>query len=311
LFHYSERDEYQRFIFRASGDDNYPADNVPADPNNVHDGGCHIRDEYVQTLSKNGGLKLDVRAAERVILYLNGQYWGVYAIREKPDDHDYTDYTYDQGKYDLQYLMTWGGTWAEYGGDQAFTDWATTRDFIMNNSMADPTNYAQMLETYNPTSLIDYLTVNLMVVASDWLNYNTGWWRGTNLAGDHKKWGYTLWDLDATFDYYINYSGVPNTQPDAVPCDIEGIADFMTTWFNGGDVGQHEQIFLKLLDESPEFQQLYYSRYADHMNTVFSCENMLATFDSMVGIIAPEMPRHITRWGWQPRRMERQHCRNA
>jgi hypothetical protein len=297
LFHYSERDEYQRFIFRASGDDNYPADNVPADPNNVHDGGCHIRDEYVQTLSKNGGLKLDVRAAERVILYLNGQYWGVYAIREKPDDHDYTDYTYDQGKYDLQYLMTWGGTWAEYGGDQAFTDWATTRDFIMNNSMADPTNYAQMLETYNPTSLIDYLTVNLMVVASDWLNYNTGWWRGTNLAGDHKKWGYTLWDLDATFDYYINYSGVPNTQPDAVPCDIEGIADFMSTWFNGGDVGQHEQIFLKLLDESPEFQQLYYSRYADHMNTVFSCENMLATFDSMVGIIAPEMPRHITRWG--------------
>lgn len=297
LFHYSDRDEYQRFIFRASGDDNYPADNVPASANNVHDGGCHIRDEYVQTLAKNGGMKLDVRSAERVILFLNGQYWGVYAIREKPDDHDYTDYYYDQDKYHVQYLQTWGGTWAEYGGNQAFTDWAVTRDWAMNNSMAVQANYDSLLQMYNPTSLIDYMTTNLMVVASDWLNYNTGWWRGIDTAGDHKKWGYTLWDLDATFDYYINYSGVPNTDPDALPCDINDIATFIDDWFNGNDVGQHEQIFLKLLDESPDFQQLYYSRYADHVNTIFSCDNMLATFDSMVAIIAPEMPRHITRWG--------------
>ncbi len=33
------------------------------------------------------------------------------------------------------------------------------------------------------------------------------------------------------------------------------------------------------------------------MNTVFSCENMTTTFDSMVAIIQPEMPRHIQRWG--------------
>jgi hypothetical protein len=297
LFHYSDRDEYQRFIFRASGDDNYPANNVPPNPNNSHDGGCHIRDEYVQTLAHNGGMKLDRRAQERVVVFLNGQYWGVYAIREKPEDHDYTDYYYDQGKYDLQWLQTWGGTWAEYGGNQAFTDWEVTRDFAMNSDMSVQANYDALLEDYNATSLIDYMTINLMVVASDWLNYNTGWWRGLDTTGDHKKWGYSLWDLDATFDYYINYSGVPNTDPDALPCDIEDIALYIDDWFNGNDVGQHEQIFLKLLNESPDFQQLYYSRYADHVNTIFSCENMLATFDSMVAIIAPEMPRHITRWG--------------
>jgi len=32
-------------------------------------------------------------------------------------------------------------------------------------------------------------------------------------------------------------------------------------------------------------------------NTVFSCENMLSTLDSLVGIIEPEMPRQIQRWG--------------
>ena len=129
-------------------------------------------------------------------------------------------------------------------------------------------------------SLIDYMVTNLTVVASDWLNYNTGWWRGTNPNGSHKKWAYVLWDLDATFDYYINYSGVPNTNPDAVPCDIEEIADFLDGWFFD-PIGMHEVIFLKLLDESPVFEQLYYSRYADLMNTAFSCEVMTHTFDSI------------------------------
>jgi len=299
LFRYSDRDEFQRFIFRASGDDNYPADNVPPDPNNVHDGGCHIRDEYVHTLAKNGGMKLDVRSVERCILFLNGEYWGVYAIRERPDEHDYTDYYYDQDKYSLQFLKTWGYHWAEYGDQQAFDDWAVLRDFILNNDMGNAANYDFVEGQYNYRSIIDYMTTNLNVVASDWLNYNMGWWRGIDPNGDHKKWAYILWDNDATFDYYINYSGVPNTNTDAQPCDIEGIADFLANWgwWDGEDQGKHEQIFLKLLEESSTFEQLYYSRYADHMNTIFSCENMLATFDSMVATIVPEMPRHIQRWG--------------
>lgn len=296
LFHHHDRDEYQRFMFRASGDDNYPANNWPANPNNSHDGGCHVRDEYVHTLGQRAGMQLDVRSVERCIVFLNGQYWGVYATRERPDDHDYTDYVYNQGKYDLQYLETWGATQADYGGQGAFDDWATFRDFVLNNDMGDPANYAQVEAQFNRRSLIDYMVTNLTVVASDWLNYNTGWWRGTNPNGSHKKWAYVLWDLDATFDYYINYSGVPNTDPDAVPCDIEEIADFLDGWFNN-PVGMHEVIFLKLYDESPVFRQLYYSRYADLMNTAFSCEIMTTVFDSMVATIEPEMPRHIQRFG--------------
>ncbi|MFT4544939.1 MAG: hypothetical protein ACI9UR_002047 [Bacteroidia bacterium] len=299
IFDYYDRDKYQRLVLRASGDDNYPANNVPANSNNVHDGGCHVRDEYVHTLAKNGGMKVDVRSVERAIVYLNGEYWGVYALREKPNDHDYTDYNYNQGKYDLQWLSTWGGTETEYGGQQAFDDWGVLRDFILDNDMGNPANYQIADEELNFKSLIDYMETNLNVVASDWLNYNTAWWRGTNPDGTHKGWGYMIWDLDATFDYYINYSGVPNTNADAEPCDIDGIADFLDDWgwWDGEDVGKHEQIFLKLLDESPEFEQLYYSRYADHMNTIFSCENMLFTYDSMITTIAPEMPRHIQRWG--------------
>ena len=293
LFEYTDRDEFQRVMMRASGDDNYPAIN-----DYWHQGSTHIRDEFVHTLVREGDMKCDVRGVRRMIVFLNGNYWGVYGIRERPADHDYTAYYYDQGKYDLQYLSTWGQTWAEYGGDQAFSDWRSLRNFILNNDMSDPNNYETVKDQLNVTSLIDYMITNLNAVASDWLNYNTGWWRGTNPDGDHKKWGYIIWDLDATFDYYINYSGVPNTDPDAVPCDIEDISDFMDDFFSGqGDVGKHEKIFLKLQEENDEFRQLYYSRQADLMNGVFSCENMLGTLDRMLAVIEPEMPRQIQRWG--------------
>jgi len=89
-------------------------------------------------------------------------------------------------------------------------------------------------DSINMTSLIDYFMMNQATVASDWLNYNTGWWRGLNPDGDHKKWGYILWDLDATFDYYINYTGVPNISPDASLCDIYQISDAIDFFFEGG-----------------------------------------------------------------------------
>ena len=296
LFSYSPRNEHQRIMMRASGDDNYPAVN---DDN--HEGSCHVRDEYVQTLAQKGGLHLDVRAVERIIVFLNGEYWGVYGMRERPVDHDYTKYYYNQEKFDLQFLATWGSSWAEYGGQGAFNDWALLRDFILNSDMSDSQNYQFVKNNLDPISLMDYMIVNLTCVASDWLNYNTGWWRGLNPNGGHQKWGYILWDNDATFDYYINYSGVPNTDPDAVPCDIEEISDYMDDFFgspwNNPDIGLHEKIFLKLQEENEEFRQLYYSRQADLMNTVYTCENMITTFENMIAVIEPEMPRQIQRWG--------------
>jgi hypothetical protein len=321
LFSYSKREDFQRIILRASGDDNYPAiDDID------HRGSTHVRDEYVHTLVQQGGMKMDVRASERVIVYINGEYWGVYAIREKPDDTDYTEYTYKQDKYNVQFLKTWGNSWAEYGGQQSFTDWGKLRDFILENDMGNEDNYNKVLEQYNVISLMDYMIANLSVVSSDWLNYNTGWWRGLDEKGDHKKWGYIMWDNDATFDYYINYSGVPTISPNAKACDIEDISTFMDDFFPQDsqfvkfeadsffidgmweyfpadsfwvvpDPGKHEKIFLKLLEENNNFKNQYYARYADMNSTAFSCENMISTLDSLLAIIEPEMPRQIKRWG--------------
>jgi len=283
FFPNSPRQNFQRVILRAAGDDNYPADHHPA---NI--GSAHVRDAYIHNLSINSGLDLDVRRGIKSLVYLNGAYWGVYDIRENPDEHDFTDFYYGQDKYHLQYIETWGNTWAEYGGAQALTDWNNMYNYIMANNMNDPAVWQYVTDRYDGYSLVDYVLVNMFTVCSDWLNYNTGWWRGLDSTGTHLKWGYILWDNDATFGHYINYTNIPNTGPNALPCDVEGL--------NGSSDPKDHIGVLNKLRTNPDFNQYYISREVDLWNTVFSCDYMLQQLDSTVAVIDPEMTAHSVRW---------------
>ena len=284
IFEYSDRDEFQRLILRAAGDDNYPGNFLPQ-----HKGCAHLRDAYVHNLARRGGLNLDLRLSEKAIVYIDGEYWGVYDLREIPDDHDYTEYYYGQDKYNIQYILTWGDTWAQYGGNKALSDWKKLRSFILTRPMAVQTNFDSVANQLDVASLTDYVIVNSLTVCSDWLNYNTGWWRGLSPTGGHKKWGYILWDNDATFGYYINYTNIPDTTADADPCNVETLDGF-------SDPEWHIRVLNRLL-ANPGFKQYYVSRYIDLMNTVFSCDNMLSYLDTVANRIAPEMTRHAARWG--------------
>jgi hypothetical protein len=286
MFPQTPRDKFQRITLRAAGDDNFPADGSAS-----HQGDCHVRDAYVHMLAKNGGMDLDVRRAVKTIVYLNGQYWGIYDIREKPDDHDYTDYYYGQDKFHLQYLEYWGGWIYEYGGMQARTDWEALRSYILSNSMVNQANFDSVATQLDMISLADYVLVNSFVVCSDWLNWNTGWWRGTDTTGGHRKWGYILWDNDATFNYYINYTNVPSTQYNALIC---GPQTQNATYYS--DPLLHLDVLSKLLT-NPTFNTWYINRAIDLSNSVFGCTNMLQQLDSIVALLTPEMPAQCARWG--------------
>jgi|APGre2960657444_1045066.scaffolds.fasta_scaffold08978_2 gliding motility-associated-like protein len=279
IFPNKTRDEFQRIILKPGASDNYPFEN----------GGAHIRDAFVHTLSQKAGLKMDERTWRPCVLYVNGQYWGVYELREKVDDHDFTNYYADQDEYNLQYLKTWGGTWQEYGAPNALTDWNALRNYIASNNMGNAANFTYVDGQLNWESLVDYFVINSYIVNQDWLNWNTSWWRGLNPLGDKKRWRYTLWDMDASFGHYINYTGVPDVTANADPCNVENLP-------NPGGQG-HTDILQKLINENPIVEQYYITRYIDLVNTYFSCTYMNQLLDSMLNEIIPEMPGHVARWG--------------
>jgi len=288
IFNMKARKEFQHIILKAAANDNYPFEGTPNNNFPGEFGGAHIRDQYVHTVSQKAGLHLDERTWAPLVMYVNGQYWGLYDIREKVDDKDFMDYYHNTKEDSLQMLKTWGGTWSEYGGAQAQTDWNNLANFVQSNNMTIAANYNYVDGVYSIKSLADYVILNSYCVTSDWLNWNTIWWRGLNVNADKKKWRYALWDEDATFNHYINYTGIPNTDPNADPCDPESLGD---------PGGQGHVPILNALMTNPTFKQYYVMRYFDLLNGPLSCQRMIDVYDSMITVITPEMPAQITRWG--------------
>jgi len=97
--------------------------------------------------------------------------------------------------------------------------------------------------------------------------------------------------MDATFGHYINYTGVPSTEPDADPCNVEGLAGNTSA-----DPEGHMAILNKLTDNE-SFNQQYISRYIDLSNGIFSCDQMIHNLDSMINDIQPEMQAQVDKWG--------------
>ena len=277
LLDLSDRDEFQRIIIRASGDDNYPG----------IDSSAHTRDVFIQKVANKNNMNVDMRRGERVVVYANGEFWGVYSIREKVSDSDYTKHYYDQDKYNIQYVMNWGNTWAQYGGPDAISDWYSIIDYALDNDLSIQSNYEYVSETIDVTSLTDYVLINSFVVCTDWINWNTSVWRGLDPEGSHKKWGFVLWDEDATFNHYINYTGVPNENPDAEPCYPEDIT--------ADPLGVID--LLNALLENQEFVQYYNTRYMDLMNTAFKEDEMIGILDEIKNSMTFDMQNHIQRWG--------------
>jgi len=274
FFSNSLRDSFKVIILKAGASDNFP--DGPANS-------CHIRDAFVQTLAQKYGLEMDSRKYEPTVVYVNGQYWGIYEIRERVDN-DYTEYYYDKSKKKVDILKYWGGINIEDGSD---TGWVNLYNYIMNNSMATQANYEYVKSVLNVKSFIQYFIFNTYLVNTDWLNWNTMWWRGRN--NPTVKWRYALWDCDNVLDLGQNYTDMPGTDFTTSPC-----APF--DLFQNNSNIKHTDMLVHLMDNE-EFQNQYTNEFIDMLNGPFNCDNMIMHLDSLLALIEPEMPMHCARWG--------------
>ena len=285
LFMTSDRTKFKRYMIKAAANDNYPHQT----------GGAHVRDAYIQHLSQLGNFRMDERTSTFCAVYVNGQYWGLYDLREKVDDHDFCDYYYNQERLYkgseeyIQFIKTWGSSFPKYGEQRAIDDWNWLRGYVQGNHMGEPEDFALVDDNLDWRSLVDYFMYNSFVVSRDWINYNTGWWRGLNPQGLARAWRYILWDMDAAFGHFHNYTGIPDVTANALPCNVENLNV-------SGDQG-HVATLRKLINENEDVRHYYITRYADLLNTSLSCDYMHHVLDSLVEVMTSEMPRQIDRWG--------------
>ena len=282
IFSAKNRTKFDRVILKAAASDNYP---FAQTQNGVP--GCHLRDAFVQTISQKGNFEMDERSTESCILFINGQYWGVYELREKVDHHNFTNFYYNQDEKDIDVLAFWGGLNIKYGSDTA---WVNLYTFIMSHNMANATEYAYVDSLLSYKSVIDNIILNTYVVNSDWISWNTMWWRGRNPNGNKKKWRYACWDQDNVYDLGENYAGWPNTGYTVDPCALDNI------FANAGPEMGHLDIFTRLM-QNADFKSMYVNRYVELINTHLSCDSLNALLGRMINVLTPEMPAQIARWG--------------
>ncbi|MEO5673366.1 MAG: CotH kinase family protein, partial [Chitinophagales bacterium] len=280
IFTEKDRNSYDHIIMKAGASDNYPFSWGVS-------GGAHMRDAYAATLALRQHLEIDVRTYEPMIMYINGEYWGVYDLREKVDEPDFTSHYFNQEEKDIDVLKYWGGLQVPYGSDTA---WDNLYYFMQANSMLVQSNYDYVNDRLNFKNVIDYMAANTYMVDCDWINWNSAWWRGRNPSGERTKWTYTFWDEDNILGLGQNYSGWSSINFDADPCDLS------QTFSNAGpDMGAMDM--LNWLMINPDFKNQYINRFADLLNTSLSCDTMIALTDWFVEVLTPEMPGQIARWG--------------
>lgn len=251
---------------------NFNIRNAGIDYNTVH-----FRDAFMLRVVRD--LKLDYMAYEPCVLFLNGQYWGVYGMRERQDDRFIYNNHSEVREGTIDYLR-FSGDVIE-GSNEGYLNLAY---FMILNDLSIDSNYRTVTDSLDIVNFTDYFVTELYYGNVDWLSDSTSnnikFWRVNNPVG---KWKYVLWDTDLGTGLFGAFSPV--------------FYDYMETLLNApAPINPHVLIFQNILD-NVNYKNYFINRYADLINTTFQPDRVNAIASAMEDDIEPEMARHFNKWG--------------
>ena len=103
------------------------------------------------------------------ILFIDGEFWGIYQLTEKVND-DYINTHYGIKKSDVAIVKN---DELEEGSEQDLQDWQNLIKGVANGSIS----YEQFAEKVDMQSYMDYFAAQIYWANHDWPNNNTGVWR--------------------------------------------------------------------------------------------------------------------------------------
>ncbi|HET6244273.1 MAG: CotH kinase family protein [Bacteroidetes bacterium] len=247
---------------------------------NLRNGGqdysyTRFRDAFMQRIMKD--CHVDIMGYEPALVFLNGEYWGEYEIREQ-QDAKYIENNFGVPEDHLDLLTHKGYLRALSGTLDGFN---SMHNFINTSDPQSSTFYPKVEQMLDLENFADYFIAQTYYSNNDWIDHTTvsnniKLWRQTNPDG---KWRYVFWDIDQASGLY-GYAPTINNLPAVI---------------SPNDPNQHSDILGKLLKNS-QFNIYFINRYADLMNTVFQYKNIKETAYAMRDSIRTSMPRHKVKW---------------
>lgn len=293
--------EFESFVLRNSGNDNQSTHETPPRPPISNFGptlsyGSYfvngtftmMRDAMMQRLIEDD-TPLDTQAYRPAVVYLNGEYWGMYNLREKTtEDYVISHHNFAPGSIDL--IEGYTGVNAGSG-----TVNSQMRNYVNSQNMANASNYNYVAENYiDIDNFIDY---HLAVIYFQ--NFDIGNIKNWRPRLPRGRFRWIVYDQDYGFGLWPAAIYEPAMARDYA--DYNNMFRFYTAntgtstgWPNAGG----RTLLLRSLLANAQFKEQFIRRCADLLNTAFREDRVEQIIQEMAAVIRPEIGAHLQRWSW-------------
>jgi len=238
-----------------------------------------IKDECTGYICKE--LNIETLGANPVILFLNGEYWGIQSVREYFDSN-FIEELYDLDDDSINVVIHGTGNHPTLPIDWGIVEGTNEGhiemyDFLNNNDLSIPASYSYITQILDIESIIDYYCAEIYFNNKDWPTNNNKLWN----FGTSGKWRQVLYDMDGAWQYLgTGYNALNRALSATGSAQNSPYATFL----------------LRKLVESDEFVDGFVSRMACLMKNEFDSDTVVNAINLFKSKYESGMPEHIGRW---------------
>lgn len=218
-------------------------------------------------------LDIDCLASRPMVLFLNGEYWGIYFLQEKPDERFIEDH-YDADLNTINIIESWIGNHCEYGSGEAMIN---LYRWIDEHDLSDDNNYQYVAEQIDISNFIDYEIFEIFSANLDWPANNVRSWQTGN-----SLWRWIFYDGDAClfrltdeFDAFANAT-------------YDGDGYYPSS-------AQSTLVFRKLM-ENNAFKAQFLSRFYSLMGSNLNYSVTQNYYNEIYDLLIDEIPNQVERF---------------
>ena len=224
---------------------------------------------------------LATQAWKPVIVYINGEYWGHYNMRERAGVKMVAQHEGWANPDDIDMLES-SGTSSTQVNQGSNKDYKKLVDYVENHDLInDRAAYEYVCSQIDIDNMLDYFIFESFFGNTD--PGNIRFYRNAK-SGDG-KWRYLFYDSDWGF---FNVTVGRNK--------LSGGIAYVLNEKGMGAQKIKSNVLIRHLIKVPEIRDKFLRRYGDLFQTVFTTPYLTSLFNSMITEIKPEMQMHMQRW---------------
>lgn len=230
---------------------------------------------------------LDCQASQPIVLFLNGEYWGIYNIREAMNE----EYIANHWNMKPEEVKIAGiGDIIERNEDD-FPKLKQLFDFCKNNNLNDEDNWLYIEQQFDIENFINYFNAQIYFTNQDWPGNNMRFWRkkdgeiGNSMYGHDGRWRIMLYDTDFGFSLIKPDNYRTNMLMFALDDDGQDWPNPPTSTF-----------LLRSFMDNSDFSRRFSLRMMDFLNSRFSAKSVSSQIEYFVNQYSPEIEENCYRW---------------